>query len=1177
MKQKINCKIIIPKRYDRILKIMKISTLFLFLCVFCALGENIYSQNNEISLNLENVSTKDAFTKIEQEAGYVFIFNEDVEVRLKKSVTINVENKAIEAILAQLLKGTGLDYRIIAKQVTLYVNNRLEKLVTTTSPHLLTVKSQQQGKTIKGKVIDEHGEPLPGVTIVVKGTAMGTTTDIDGNYMLQNIPGSPVLVFSFVGMQSQEITVGNRTTINVTMQEEAIGLEEVVAVGYGVQRKESVVGAISQASSKELMRRGNVADLRQALSGQLPGLVTITSSGEPGGTGDGASATSIFIRGQNTWNGGQPLILVDGVERDMSNVDVNEVQNVSILKDASATAVFGVKGANGVILITTKRGERGKPNISFSYNTTAMQLSKVPERMDSYQAILTRNEAIEREVSLNEPSWQDYIPFEIAKRYQLPQSPEYVEIYPNVDWEKAMFKDVGFSHKATLNVSGGNNLVRYFGSLSYLHEGDMFKDYENFKNYDPNYDFDRFNFRSNLDFQITGSTTLKMNLSGYYSQKNKNYSDNPGSMWAAVYGMPPDIYLPQYSDGRWGWSLLTGKINPVAVVYNQGLKQIRTTSLLSDFEVEQNLDFITKGLVAKASFYYDNTLSTTGGIWDLANHIRPIEWNSNTPEKYVNSELYTGPDQDPNEYIQNLPILGYNQFDWALKPWELYDEAPSGALSRRMVYQLQINYARKFGLHSVGAMGVMKREEYASGNEFKHYREDWVSRATYDYDTRYFLEFNGAYNGSEQFGPGYRFDFFPSMALGWYVSNEKFFKPQWINKLKLRYSLGYVGDDRVSGGRWLYASQYSYGGFTRLNQSPRRQSPYTWYSESSIGNPDIHWEKAQKQNFGVELGIFNNLLTIDIDYFREKRTDILLAGGLSSIPPFFGGTPPTTNSGRVNSAGYEVETKFNKRISNDFHLWTTLSFTHIRNKVIFKDDPLLLPDYLKAQGYPIGQSRTLLRTEFYNNWDEVYASVPMETNDLQKMPGFYNLLDFNADGYIRNSEDVVPYGYPGVPENTYNLSLGLNYKGFSAMAQLYGVNNVSRSVPLLNFYRYDNIVFSHVRDYWSKDNQNATSFLPRWKTGNKDNGSLFSIGDYYLYDASFIRLKTIEIAYTFDKTNKLLKNSGLSSLRVYLNGNNLFFWSRLPDDREAAWAGGSASSGTYPTVKRINLGIDINF
>jgi len=361
------------------------------------------------------------------------------------------------------------------------------------------------------------------------------------------------------------------------------------------------------------------------------------------------------------------------------------------------------------------------------------------------------------------------------------------------------------------------------------------------------------------------------------------------------------------------------------------LKQIRTTSLLSDFEVEQNLDFITKGLVAKASFYYDNTLSTTGGIWDLANHIRPTEWNSNTPEKYVNSELYTGPDQDPNEYIQNLPILGYNQFDWALKPWELYDEAPSGALSRRMVYQLQINYARKFGLHSVGAMGVMKREEYASGNEFKHYREDWVSRATYDYDTRFFLEFNGAYNGSEQFGPGYRFDFFPSMALGWYVSNEKFFKPQWINKLKLRYSLGYVGDDRVSGGRWLYASQYSYGGFARLNQSPRGASPYTWYKEASIGNSDIHWEKAKKQNYGVELGIFNNLLAIDIDYFSEKRTDILLAGNLSSVPPFYGGTPPTTNSGRVNSTGYEVETKFNKRISNDFHLWTTLSFTHIRN------------------------------------------------------------------------------------------------------------------------------------------------------------------------------------------------------------------------------------------------------
>lgn len=1043
---------------------------------------------------------------------------------------------------------------------------------------LLPISLVSQEITLRGKIVSANdNEPLIGVSIVVKGTAQGTASDINGNYSLSNVRKNDVLIFSFMGMKTQEIKVDNRTTINVAMEEDAIGLQEVVAVGYGVQKKESVVGSISQTSSKELMRRGNVADLRQALSGQMPGLVTITSSGEPGGTDDGSSATAIFIRGQNTWNGGQPLILVDGVERDMSNVDVNEVSSVSILKDASATAVFGVKGANGVILITTKRGEKGKPNISFSYNTTAMQLSRVPERMDSYDAILTRNEAIEREISLNEPSWQDYIPYEIALRYKKPQSPEYVEIYPNVDWEKAMFKDVGFSHKASLNVSGGNNLVRYFGSISYLHEGDMFKDYENFKNYDPSYDFDRFNFRSNLDFQITKTTTFKMNLSGYYSQKNKNYSDNPGSMWAAIYGMPPDIYLPQYSDGRWGWSSLTGKINPVAVVYNQGLMQIRTTSLLSDFELEQKLDFITKGLMAKASLYYDNTLYTKGGIWDLANHIRPTDWNSNTPEKYVNSELYTGPDQDPSEYITNLPVLGFNQFDWALKPWERYDEAPSGALSRRMVYQFQLNYARKFGLHNVGAMGLMKREEYASGNEFKHFREDWVFRSTYDYNTRYLVELNGAYNGSEQFGPGYRFDFFPSMAIGWYVSNERFFQIDWINKLKLRYSLGYVGDDRVSGGRWLYQSQYSYGGYARLNQSPRDRSPYEWYVESTIGNPDIQWEKAQKQNYGIELGIFDNLVTVDFDYFNEKRYDILLPGGSRSIPPFFGKTPPPANVGKVNSAGYEIEAKFNKILTKDLRIWSNVSFTHIRNEVVFKDDPLLMPDYLKAQGYPIGQSRSLISTGFYNNWDEVYASVPMETNDLQKLPGFYNLLDFNADGIIKNSDDIVPTGFPEVPENTYNFTFGFNYKEFSAMAQLYGVFNVSRSVPLMNFFRYDNIVFSHVKDYWSKDNQDATSFLPRWKTGDKDNQTIYSVGDYFLYDASFLRLKTVELAYTFDKNNQWMKSIGLTSLRLYVNGNNLFFWTDLPDDREAAWSGGAANTGTYPTVKRINFGIDVNF
>ena len=1044
-----------------------------------------------------------------------------------------------------------------------------------------TNATELQQVVVTGTVTDQQGLPIVGATIVIKGTTIGTLTDANGKYSLPNVPQNVTIVFTFIGMTPQEIPLTGQTMIDVLMQEALLALDEVVVIGYGVQKKESVVGSISQTTSKELMRTGNVTDFKQALTGQLPGVVTITASGEPGGTGRGASATNIFIRGMNTWNGGQPLILVDGVERSMDNIDVNEVENISILKDASATAVFGVKGANGVILINTKRGTSGKPKLRFSYNSTAKMLSKLPETMDSYDAILIRNESIEREAVLNETSWNDYIPNEIAQRYRKPQTAEYSLIYPNVDWEKAMFKDIGLSSRASLDVQGGTKSVSYFGSLAYLHEGDMFKEYDNHKNYDPNYNFDRLNFRSNLDFNLTKTTTLRVNLSGFYSLKNTNYN-NEGStssadawMWAAVYSMPPDLYLPQYSDGRWGWSAVSSKANPVACVYNIGIRQTRTTELNSDYALEQKLDFITKGLSAKASLFYDNQIKSEGGLYDADNHIRAAE--GNTPEKTIDASLYTGPNQDPSEYITDWPISGPNQFDWNYVPWSIRSEVIGAALwessipiTRRMMYQFQLNYARKFGPHNVSAMGVMKREEYARGSMFKNYREDWVFRTTYDYNTRYLLEFNGAYNGSEQFGPGYRFDFFPSVAVGWSVSNEKFWTIDQINRLKFRFSTGMVGDDNVSGGdRWLYSSQLGYGGQARLTQLTNGNSPYIFYKEAVVGNPDIRWEKALKNNFGVELGILKDLFSITYDYYSEDRTDILLSGSSRSIPPFFGANPPSANIGEVKSHGNEIEIKFNKRTGTGVRIWATLALAQNKNKIIYKDDPILLDDHLKAAGYTIGQTKTQVRTGFYNNWDEIYASVPTETNDKDKLPGFYNLLDFNADGVIKSSEDRVPYGFSEIPQNTCNFQVGGDYKGFSLMIQLYGVNNVSRYFGMDNFTGSTNVVFSHVYDYWSKDNQNATSFLPRWKTSGENTG------DYYLYDGSYWRLKTAEIAYTFNSS--WIKKAGLSSLKVFMNGNNLFFWSDLPDDREVAWSGGSASSGTYPTVKRVNFGIDLTF
>ena len=1046
----------------------------------------------------------------------------------------------------------------------------------------------QQQKSVKGKVVDETGEPIPGASVLVKGTSVGTITSPEGEFVL-NVPAdAKTLIFSFVGMKSQEVAIASRTTFDIVLKDETIGLEEVVAVGYGTQKKETVVGSIAQVSNEELKRTGSVSDLRQALTGQLPGVVALTTSGEPGGVLTGESATNIFIRGQNSWNGGQPLILVDGVERSMNNIDINEVASISVLKDASATAVFGVKGANGVILITTKRGSEGKTTLNFNYTATGSMLSKQPDKLDSYAAMMAKNEIIEREGVLNEPSWGAYVPYNIVTRYRLPQTPEYAYIYPNVDWQDEMFKPMAMSHRVTLSAQGGSKAVQYFGSLAYMHEGDMFTDYDNGKGYDPNYNYDRFNFRSNIDIKLTNTTKFKLNLSGYYSQKNTNYN-NDGStsradawMWRATYGLAPNLFLPMYEDGRWGAYQEGGNntVNPLSIVYNIGIRETRTTQLNSDFTLEQDLSFITKGLNAKGSLFYDNSIRSEGGIYDVVNHGRANEAATNIKFTQIYPMLYKGPDQDPSEYTVYLPVSN-EEYSWVIRPWSIREETvgeganfTSGIpVDRRLMYQMQLNYARVFGSHSLSAMGLFKREESASGSEFKRYREDWVFRATYDYNAKYLLEVNGAYNGSEQFGPSYRFDFFPSVAVGWLVSNEEFFKVDWVDKLKLRYSMGKIGDDKISS-RWLYDSQFAYGGRANLNEqttsSATGLSPYDFYRESVVGNPDIRWETAVKTNIGLELGLLKNLFSLNVDYYTEDRTDIFLTGSQRNIPAFFGATPPSANLGRVKSNGYEIQIGFNKNVNKDLKLWGDLAITHNENKIIERDDAPLQYDYLKAKGYPIGQQKSMVRTEFYNNWDEIYASIPTENNDLQKLPGYYDLIDFNADGIIKSSEDAPPVGYSEIPQNTASFSVGANYKGLSLMVQFYGVNNANRSIQFNNYANDVDILYGHVADFWSKDNPDATSFLPRWKTQGEN------VGDYFIYDASYLRLRTIELAYSFNNLY-WVKNAGFSNLRLFLNGNNLFFWSKLPDDREQTYSGASATEGAYPTTKKINLGIEVTF
>lgn len=1021
---------------------------------------------------------------------------------------------------------------------------------------------------IKGKVVDNNGgDPLPGVNVIVKGSYAGTITDVDGNYTITVNNKDVVLVFSFIGYTSRELQVGSKTIINVTLSDDVKILDEVVVVGYGQQKKQTVVGAVSSVSNEVLQRTGGVTNLAQALSGQLSGVTTMLSTGEPGN-----DDPRILIRGMSTWNNSEPLVLVDGVERKMNDIDVKEVESVSVLKDASATAVFGVKGAEGVIIITTKRGKIGKPTLSVEANTSMKLISRTPEKMDSYEGLKFRNNAIEYELPVKEDGWNYYIPQNILNRYRKPQAPGDEYIFPNVDWTNEMLKDFAISQRVNLNIAGGTDFAKYFGSFSYTHDGDLMKSgLENGKGYKSQWGYDRINFRTNIDFNVTPTTILTTNISGYVGTKNESfYSNDNHSVFNAFYKLSPSAFPVRFADGTWGYTPKANENNPVAGLSNTGLEKIIRTQVNTDFKIKQLLDFITPGLSAQAAFSYDNRFYSSGGIYDNSNYI----------SKYIDPAIINkNPEESDDNYIFYNPKTGINDYDFYLQPPTYMSEGiresdPFGRRNdlqnsyRKTFYQFQIDYARNFKKHAVTAMAVMNREQYATGSSFPTYREDWVARVTYNYDERYLFESNAAYNGSEQFAKKYRFGFFPSAGLGWMISKESFLnKINWLDKLKLRYSIGQTGNDRFTSPRWAYETNWIIEPeYTPFGTPTYSYSPYPQYAESVIGNPDLHWEVSLKQNMGVELAAFKNKINLNVEIFHDNRNDIFINASQRNVPAYFGAKPVSANLGKTVSKGYEIEFRFNNTTHSGLHYWLYWTYTHAIDEIIFIEDPELTLAYQKLSGFQIGQTKSEIHDGYLNNWDDVYASVLLETNNQYKLPGDVRVVDYNGDGVI-DSYDVVPYAYPERPQNSYNFSFGVDYKGLSANLQFYGVYNVTRSVSYLTPFSdgTSSLAYGLQRDSWLLDNNNSSWKAERFQSSSP-NGTL------YLVDASYLRLKTAEIAYTIN--NSWIKSLGVNSAKIFLNGNNLFFWSNMPDDRED---NSTSVSEYYPTYKRINLGFNINF
>lgn len=1016
--------------------------------------------------------------------------------------------------------------------------------------------SAQEAHPISGVVLDESKVPVEGVTIQVKGTTVYSKTAVDGRFTLDMPKGKSILVFTYVGKEPTELDVTGQNTVSVIMKDMANpDLEQVVVVGYGKQKRQSMVAAISETKGTVLERSGGVSNIGAALTGNVPGLITNASTGLPG-----AEDPMILIRGRSSWNNSDPLVLVDGVERPMNSVDIASVETISVLKDASATAVFGSRGANGVILITTKRGQAGKATIRAVVNTTVKTPSKLPGKFDSYDALRTRNDVIEYELALRPQSWNQYLPHAILDKYRNPANLEERERYPNVDWANTLFKDYAMAYNANLNVSGGTRFVKYFTSVDFLHEGDLFRVFENNRGYNPGFGFNRLNLRSNLDFQLTKSTVFKTNLTGSYGVQKTPWGFQAGSYpyWIDAYTTAPDVFLPKYSDGSWGWFAPNeGRAeNSARSLALGGVNYTTNTRITTDFTLEQNLEMLLKGLRFSGTVSMDNFFVESGrGINDQFNDAQ---------RKWID------PTTGIAQYRQGFDGVTNFDFQEGIK-W-----SPAagnvGGNDRRLFYQAQLTYQRLFGdRHNVSAMGLMNRNIRANGSMIPSYREDWVFRTTYNYDNRYTIEYNGAYNGSERFAPEYRFAFFSSGGVNWLVSNEAFMKSlKFLDLLKFRASYGQTGFDNV-GARWLFLSNWEFGGRARLgmNGEAAEQSPYTWYRQTSVGNPNAQWEVAEKLNIGADFEMFKGLVTGKVDVFRDKRSKILLDGGRRAVPSYYGATAPTVNLGRVNSQGYEIELHFNKMLSKTFRLWADLNMTHTQNQILEADNPSLLPDYQKTEGKPIDQAFSYVSRGHYNTWDALYGSAIHNENDNQKLPGNFFLVDYNGDGII-DAQDNIPFGYTGWPQNTYNATIGFDWKGLSIFAQFYGVNNATRQVVFNSLGSQNNVVYDEGA-YWSRDNPTGVP-MPRWLSQPAG----FYRGNQYMYDASYLRLKTAEISYTFSP--KLTRWIGLSNLRVYLNGNNLLTWSKLPDDRESNFAGtGWASQGAYPTLRRYNLGANINF
>lgn len=1027
-----------------------------------------------------------------------------------------------------------------------------------------------QNHSIKGQIVDaKSNEPLIGVNITVEGTSNGTISDVDGHFTLTATPDA-VLKISYIGYREILLKVADlKKDAIISLEEDSKQLEEVVVVGYGVQKKVTSVGSITQTGGNELMKGGSVNSVSEALQGKLNGVVAINSSGMPGD-----NEVKMYIRGKSTWDNTDPLVLVDGIERNMNDVDMNEIESISVLKDASATAVYGVRGGNGVILITTKRGTDTAPVINFSANytfkspTTSMKLADHVTAMQAYNMAMA-----------NDASWDKLIPQSTidawSRAYAEGNYGAYNDVFPYVNWWDELITG-GFTQNYNINIRGGTDYMKYFASAGYQGDGDIY-DLKKNDDFDPRHTYKRYNWRSNFDFNFTKSTKLSINIAGSMGYRNKSIDND--SPFNRILTESTSDHPIMYSDGNWGDD---EEKNPVANMNLGGAKLRKTFQGWYDASLEQKLDFITKGLkvAAKVSYSSSSTTNTDvyrgGGSADQA--LKSIVRYHRVYD-YANPVVNTdGTITYPMIEDKRLPTSESVPLPPGVTMWDGLD-----AYTRRFYYEFSVAYNRSFNDHNVSALALVNRkiydERYTENNtqymRFPNYNEDWVGRVTYNWKERYLTEMNISYTGSEKFARGERFGLFPSFSLGWRLSEEPFIKKsigKVLTNAKFRYSWGKVGSD-AGAKRWNYIQQFTSDGNITLGTDASGQIWGPLYHEGDVANLNSTWEKSTKQNLGIEIGLWNKL-DITLDLFDEKRKDILMEPQTTSF--ITGAKFNALNIGSTKNHGFELELHYNDKIGSDFRYHVGFTLASSENRVVFRDDPVNGPDHLKEAGKPIGHQNRYLAVGNYETIDDVFNNA--QTGSInsvapgQVVPGDFIYIDFDSNG-ILNGQDKVAVDELNYPLHTYGLNLGFDWKGLSFSAMFYaptGVYKLVNSVYSASFKSGKINAQPDVMNAWTPETANTSGVRAPALHLTNDGAFNGTEGTYRYQNFSYLRLKTMELGYNLPK--KWLKTVGLKSLQVYVTGNNLLTWwggdDRIDPEGEQV---------QYPILRSFTSGVRVSF